>query len=152
MGGCKSCARRPKWLKKIEDRLYGQSMNVVPGTLFVNNTWLGLELWNVMAEFYEYCLPPGVHTMRLRYFDRPFYHKNEAQIFQVYHGRVNSSPFLASLVLFQFILPLLCWSTLSRGHFEVKAIFDNAKMTPPCVAGAFVSRENKQWSCGELEL
>ena len=31
-------------IKKIEDRLYGQSMNVVPGTLFVNNTWLGLEL------------------------------------------------------------------------------------------------------------
>ena len=68
----------------------------------------------------------------------------EPQIFQVYHGRVNSSPFLASLILFQFILPLLCLSTLSRGHFEVKAIFDNAKMTPPCVAGAFVSRENKQ--------
>ena len=34
-----------------------------------------------MAEFYEYCLPPGVHTMRLEYFDRPFCHKNEAQIF-----------------------------------------------------------------------
>ena len=97
-----------------------------------------------MAEFYEYRLPPGVHTMRLEYFDRPFVIKIKHKIFQVCHGRVNSSPFLASLVLFQFILPLLCLSTLSRGHFEVKAIFDNAKMTPPCVAGAFVSRENKQ--------
>ena len=34
-----------------------------------------------MAEFYEYRLPPGVHTMGLECFDRPFYHKNEAQIF-----------------------------------------------------------------------
>lgn len=96
-----------------------------------------------MAEFYEYCLPPGVHTMRLEYLIDLFIIKIK-HIFQVYHGRVNSSPFLASLILFQFILPLLCLSTLSRGHFEVKAIFDNAKMTPPCVAGAFVSRENKQ--------
>ena len=152
MGGCKSCARRPKWLKKIEDRLCGQSMNVVPGTLFVNNTWLGLELWNVMAEFYEYCLPPGVHTMRLEYLIGLFIIKIKHKIFQVCHGRVYSSPFLVSLVLFKFILPLLCLSTLSRDHFEVKAIFDNAKMTPPCVAGAFVSRENNQWSCGELEL
>ena len=62
-----------------------------------------------MAKFYEYCLPPGVHTMRLRYFDRPFYHKNEAQIFQVYHVRVNSSPFLASLVLSSlFFLCCVC--------------------------------------------
>ena len=81
--------------------------------------------------------------MRLEYLIDLFIIKIK-HIFQVYHGRVNSSPFLASLILFQFILPLLCLSTLSRGHFEVKAIFDNAKMTPPCVAGAFVSRENKQ--------
>lgn len=35
-----------------------------------------------MAEFYEYCLPPGVHTMRLECFDRPFVIKMKHKFFR----------------------------------------------------------------------